>query len=137
MSFQQPRNLLRQTARFPIFVDGNMMRCSGGQKIPILLAVDLVLEVDARAIGHCCSCGYLQQVVVVGGFDVLAMSVNNGEKQRLAFELSVAHAFLSQVIGSTDLEPREVVGIVDHSHLVGLAVSNAELAGRFGHGGFD
>jgi hypothetical protein len=68
-------------------------------------------------------------VVVAGGGLVADGGVDDGDAAvGLLLHLFVVQAKLAQKVDTADLEPDQVVGVVDHAHLVGFGVAHAESA---------
>jgi hypothetical protein len=120
-----------------LLVDGNVDRVSGGEELVVPLradAVDFVLEKQAGAFGLRYLGDNAKQVVVSGRFEVATMRFDDGKKYPLGLDLSITHSVLAKKVRSAHFEPVEVMGVVGHAHLVGLAIPNSDLTGCFCHG---
>src|SRR5207249_2374655 len=88
--------------------------------------LDRVAEGDApgRELAHPAADPH--QVVVAGGGAVADVDFGDGEVDALLLELLVGKPRLAHQLGAGAVEPDEVVGVVDHAHLVGLGIIDAE-----------
>jgi len=64
-------------------------------------------------------------VVIAGGAQVAAARLEHRQPHALGLDLAIAAAQRAQHLGSTDLEPAEVVPVVREPHLIGVAIANA------------
>jgi hypothetical protein len=67
----------------------------------------------------------LDLVVVAGRLAVLTMGFDDREGDAVVLDLAICPPTVSQPFGPSDFEPDQVIGVVDHSHLVGLCVPDA------------
>lgn len=83
---------------------------------------------EENGAAHGFDCGFEgEQVVVAGGLAVAAGGLNYGEDAVFfCLEGLVGEAELAQEFDATDLEPGEIVAVVDHTHLIGLGVPDSE-----------
>ena len=71
----------------------------------------------------------LQLVVVAGRLPVLAVRLDDRQREAVGLHLAIAPARLAQQIRASDLEPDEVVRVVHDAHLVGFGVPHANARG--------
>ena len=57
---------------------------------------------------------------------VLAVRVDDRQQHAGLFHFPIGPAERAQQLGARDLEPDEVVGVVDDAHLIGLGVPHAQ-----------
>src|SRR3989441_10179215 len=69
---------------------------------------------------------YPHEVVVPRGRAVAQLHLGDGEVDALPLELLVRQARFAHQLGAGPVEPDEVIGVVDHPHLIGLGVVDAE-----------
>src|SRR5436190_3291350 len=55
---------------------------------------------------------------------------NDGQRQAVAFHLTVAPATLAQEIGPSDLEPDQIVRVINDAHLVGFGIAHPDSRDR-------
>ena len=72
----------------------------------------------------------VELIVVATGVHVLARRFDDGQEDACRLQVAIRAAQRAQQIGPANLEPDEVVGVVDHPHLVGLGVSHAHVRAR-------
>src|SRR6185437_14159115 len=92
--------------------------------------VDLIVEPhDSRPhFGNASRDAY--DVVVPGGLYVSQVSFDDGERRPFPLELGVCHsAQRADEIRTADVAPCEVIGVINHAHLIGFRVPDA----NFGH----
>ena len=68
---------------------------------------------------------HLEVVVVLRRFAIRAVRFDHRQREALDLHLAIAPARLAQQVGAADLEPHEVVRVVDDAHLVGFGVAHA------------
>ena len=105
--------------------DGGVDGTACCQEIPAW-AQDVVVEPDAHR-GEPRGPGMdLHHVVVARGSAILARRLDDGELRALGLHVAIALARLPEPVGPPDLEPHQVVGVVDHAHDVGFGVPHPE-----------
>src|SRR3990170_1933620 len=106
------------------------MDCAaGGERDLISRAHDLVHKLYAegryqRAIGP-----YLEVVVVSRRLPVRALNLDDRQRVPVCLHLTITPAGSAQQVRAANLEPHEVVRVVDDTHLSGLGVAHAHAAG--------
>src|SRR3954468_2980297 len=77
------------------------------------------------------------EIVVAGRFQVIDRGLVHRQQDAARLDLAVAHAQSADVMGARPLEETEVVGVIHHAHLVGVAVDDAHavrVQAGSGHG---
>ena len=88
-------------------------------------AHDLVAEPHAHRRQQLARRPDLELVVVPRRLAVVAVRFDHRQREAVGFHLAIAPAGVAQQIGAADLEPDEVVRVVDDAHLVGFGVAHA------------
>lgn len=89
---------------------------------------------SARTRGH--QRGVYANGIVVTGRGMKAHGdIGNRQLHAFAFEFGVRLSQCANKVGTTELTPYEVVGMIHHAHLVGFGVSHAQVGCGFGHCG--
>src|SRR5487761_1947762 len=89
-----------------------------------------VAEADHARVGFL-EPGFDQDLfVVAGGGVVAAMGLHHNQKDALiALQIAVADTLGAEILDAANFHPDDVVGVVDDSHLIGLGIADAKLAG--------
>ena len=98
-----------------------------------LAAENLVFETDAqeRLFAHGDDDG--QVVIVDGGTDEFRRDLEYWDAVAVGLELAVGETLLAEQLRARDLEPRQVVGVIDDAHHVGLGVADRNRGARLDH----
>src|SRR2546422_4527904 len=126
---------MRRQTRERVLVGERDERClARGEQLARPRPLDRVAERHAsgRELAHPAT--DLYQVVVPGGGPVTHADFGDGEVHALLLELFVGQPRLAHQLGARAVDPDQVVGVVDHAHLVGLGIVDAQ-GYRAGHAG--
>src|SRR5256886_10487294 len=106
--------------------EGDERGLARGEQVVRPRPLDRVAEGDApgRELAHPAADPH--QVVVAGGGAVADVDLGDGEVDTLLLELLVGQPRLAHQFGAGAVEPDEVVGVVDHAHLVRLGIIDAQ-----------
>ncbi len=69
-------------------------------------------------------------IIVPGGLPVFDRYVADRQAQSGQLEIPITHAAPAKMLGSGDVEPDQIAGMVDHAHLVGLGIVDPNLRFR-------
>ena len=86
---------------------------------------DLVRELHPHGRQHAARRSDLDLVVVARRLAVLAVRLDDRQREPRLLHLAIAPAERAQQVGARHLEPDEVVRVVDDAHLVGFGVAHA------------
>src|SRR5438876_1879669 len=118
---------MRRQTRERVLVGERDERClARGEQLARPRPLDRVAQRHAsgRELAHPAT--DLYQVVVPGGGPVTHADFGDGEEDALLLELFVGQPRLAHQLGAGAIEPDQVVGVVDHAHLVGLGIVDAQ-----------
>src|SRR5256884_1466999 len=118
---------LRRHPREPVLVrEGDQRRLARGEQLARPRPRDRIPEGHApgRELAHPAT--HLHQVVVPGGDPVAHADFGDGEVEALLLELLVRQPGLAHQLGPGPVEPDQIVGVVDHAHLVGFGIIDAQ-----------
>src|SRR6266704_1713851 len=123
---EQIEDMLRDTREGVLVSEGDERGLARGEQVVRPCPLDRVAEGDApgRELAH--PAANPHQVVVAGGGAVADVDFGDGEVDALLLELLVGQPRLAHQLGAGAVEPDEVVGVVDHAHLVGLGIIDAQ-----------
>lgn len=71
--------------------------------------------------------GHFEEIVVTCAAEVFDVGFDERQEDAAFLEDRVRHAVMAKEFGSAALEPFERAGVVEGTHLIGLAVADAEL----------
>ena len=91
---------------------------------------DLVGELHAHRRQQRAARPHLDLIVVARRLAVLAVRLDDRQREPVGFHLAIGPARVAEQVGAADLEPDEVVRVVDDAHLVGFGVAHAHPDGR-------
>src|SRR4029077_14133691 len=118
---------MRRDARKRVLVcEGAERRHARGEQLAGRHALDGIPERDAprRELTHPAT--HVDQVVVPRRAPVAHAHVGHGEIDTLLLELLVRETRLAHQLRSGAIEPDQVVGVINHAHLVGFGVIDAQ-----------
>src|SRR6266566_1060595 len=123
---EQIEDMLRHTREGMLVSEGDQRGLARGEQVVRPRPLDRVAEGDApgRELAHPAADPH--QVVVAGGGAVADVDLGDGKVDALLLELLVSEPRLAHQLGAGAVEPDEVVGVVDHAHLVGLGIIDAQ-----------
>jgi len=97
---------------------------TGCDKYAIDLPRDSIIEYQART-SNVRKLGFnLNQVIIASGLRVTANDFRHGKMKSLGFDVAVGQPQFAQEFGSALFEPAQIVGVIDHAHLVGVAINH-------------
>ena len=128
-----------QLERFETVVADHVHRFSFGQQnrfgVGDILAQDAIRKFEHGAAQHGGAGLDENDVVVARGGAIAATGLDDRENAlMLHFERLVAEAEGAENFNAAQLEPDQVVGVVDDAHLIGFRVAHADLESGGGHG---
>src|SRR5262245_2364447 len=129
-SREHPANAIRQPAGAPALIQRGVHGPAGRSHQRIRSEPHFVPELHAYGRQQPSFGPDLQLVVVPRGTRVFAMCFDHRQRNTSLFHLAITPAERPQQIRARDLEPHEVVRVVDHAHLVGLGVADAHRRRR-------
>src|SRR5439155_11315155 len=100
---------------------------------PISDPHDLVSELQPNRGDQHAGRPHLDLVVVPRRRAVGALRFDHRQREPLALHLTIAPSVRAQQIGAADFEPDEIVGVVGHTHLVGIGIADAKTRGGLRH----
>src|SRR2546427_6476510 len=123
---EQIEDMLRHTREGVLVSEGDERGLARGEQVVRPRPLDRVAEGDApgRELAHPAADPH--QVVVAGGGAVADVDLGDGEVDALLLELLVGQPRLAHQLGPGPVEPDEIVGVVDHAHLVGFGIIDAQ-----------
>src|SRR6266513_81014 len=123
---EQIEDMLRDTREGVLVSEGDERGLARGEQVVRPCPLDRVAEGDApgRELAH--PAANPHQVVVAGGGAVADVDFGDGEVDALLLELLVGQPRLAHQLGAGAIEPDQIVGVVDHAHLVGLGIVDAQ-----------
>ena len=86
---------------------------------------DAIAEGQSRASDFRQCRFYPYNIVVMRSLGVAAGDLNHRKVKSLLFDGGIRQTNLSQELRSSFFEPAQVVGIVDNTHLIGVAIDNS------------
>jgi len=98
-----------------------------------LAAEDLILDPDAQKRFLADGRDDRQGIVVNRGADELRRDIEDGDAKAVGLELAIGETLFAQELRAGDFEPREIVGMIDDAHHVGLGVADRDLRARLDH----
>ena len=126
------RRSARKTRDLAGRVDAGVQRVARNEQLALRLAVavppDLVFEPRRRSPASRAPPAYSAQLVVVARRSLVAdRRLDDRQSQAVRLlEHPVGRARAPQVLGARDLEVAQVVSVIDHPHLIGIAVDHAD-----------
>ena len=100
---------------------------SGSSHHNLVVTSNFIVENHPAAVQLCQRGADHQALLVAGGLDYPQRTVAGGKQDTLLFEPAVGESQFRQEVGSADLHPDQVVGMVDHAHPVGFGVAHGNL----------
>ena len=105
---------------------------AGGEEF--LAATDLVFEGETQAGALAHGGEDRDDVVVNGGAAIPHVDLDDGEAEAGGLEVAVGQALLAEEGGAADLEPGQVITVIDDAHHVGFGVANGDFGAGLQHG---
>ena len=85
---------------------------------------DLVIKLDAHGRQLAARRAYRHLVIVPGALPVFAVHFNDRQLDAVFFHRSVGPARATQPVRPANLEPDQIVRVIDDAHLVGFRVAD-------------
>src|SRR6184192_759488 len=118
--------MVRQAREGVLVGEGDERGLAGGEQLARRRPVHRIPEghPPGRELAH--PAAYEHEIVVAGSGPVTDADGGNGEEDALLLELFVGQPRLAHQLGAGAIEPDQVVGVVDHAHLVGFGIVDAQ-----------
>ena len=114
----------------PVAIDGRVHGVAGGQHRAVGAPDRFVIKLHAHRRQLPRPRADLHLIVVARALPVFAVRFDHRQLDAVVFHLAVGPAGLAQPVGAANLEPDQIVRVVDHAHLVGFGVAHADGRGR-------
>src|SRR4029079_5748674 len=102
---------------------------AGGEWGILAIPPDLVVKPDADRRHQRRSGADLELIIITGGAAVLGGRLHHRKRDTVRFHRAVGPAGGAEPVASADLEPDQIVGVVDNAHLIRFCIADADAGG--------
>jgi len=105
-------------------IDAGVFSRTGGEDQLVGLAADLVFKKQRDPAELNQRRGDLDNIVVARRLGIAAGDFGHRKVEARGFDIRVGYADLAQKLRAAAFEPAQIIGVVDHAHLIGVAVDH-------------